>query len=85
MNRLVIVGAGPVGLHAASEAATNGFDITVVERGEAGAAISRWAHVKLFTPFSMTSISAGGQAAWRSCHHEKEGQGSINMRQAGRL
>ena len=63
MNRLIIVGAGPVGLHAALEAATNGFDTTVVERGEVGAAIRRWAHVKLFTPFSMTSTSAGRAAA----------------------
>jgi thioredoxin reductase len=63
MNRLVIVGAGPVGLHAALEAATNGFDVTVVECGEVGAAMRRWAHVKLFTPFSMASTSAGRAAA----------------------
>ncbi len=63
MNRLVIVGAGPVGLHAALEAAANGFDMTVIERGEVGAAIRHWDHVKLFTPFSMTSTSAGRAAA----------------------
>ncbi len=59
MNRLVIVGAGPVGLHAALQAHECGFDVTVVERGTIGAAVRCWEHVTLFTPFSMNSTAGG--------------------------
>ncbi|MCH2212347.1 MAG: NAD(P)-binding domain-containing protein [Fuerstiella sp.] len=63
MNRLIVVGAGPIGLHAALQAKMNGFHVTVLERGNVGAAIQRWAHVKLFTPFSMNSTASGRTAA----------------------
>ncbi|MCH2201368.1 MAG: NAD(P)-binding domain-containing protein [Fuerstiella sp.] len=63
MNRLIVVGAGPIGLHAALQATINGFHVTVLERGDIGAAIRRWPHVKLFTPFSMNSTEAGRAAA----------------------
>jgi len=62
MNRLVIVGAGPIGLHAALQASRNGFKVTVLERGETGAAVREWGHVELFTPFSMNSTAAGRNA-----------------------
>jgi len=59
MNRLVIVGAGPVGLHAALKAHECRFDVTVVEKGDIGAAIRSWEHVRLFTPFFMNSTARG--------------------------
>lgn len=62
-DRVVVVGAGPVGLETALRAAHDGFDVTVLERGLIGAAIRRWKHVKFFTPFEMNSSSQGRLAA----------------------
>lgn len=50
---VVIIGAGPIGLAAAANAAERGMDFVVVETGEgAGAAVSEWAHVRLFSSWS---------------------------------
>ena len=47
---LVIIGAGPIGLAAAANAAERGMDFVVLEAGpDAGAAIGEWAHVRLFS------------------------------------
>lgn len=52
-NTLAIVGAGPVGLEAACAALDHGFDVHVFERGEVGANVQAWGHVRMFTPWSM--------------------------------
>ncbi|MBT2207727.1 FAD-dependent oxidoreductase [Actinomadura sp. NEAU-AAG7] len=54
---VVVIGAGPVGLAAAAHlAAERGLDFVVLEAGEAaGAAISAWGHVRLFSPGSPTA------------------------------
>ncbi|SUA79815.1 glutamate synthase subunit beta [Nocardia otitidiscaviarum] len=52
MNELpvVVVGAGPIGLAAAAELRERGLRPLVFERGErAGAAVSEWNHVRLFS------------------------------------
>ncbi len=50
---LVIVGAGPIGLAAAANAAERRIDFVVLESGaDAGAAIGEWAHVRLFSAWS---------------------------------
>ena len=50
---LVVVGAGPIGLAAASYAAERGLDFVVLEAGaEPGAAVAAWSHVRLFSPWS---------------------------------
>ena len=47
---IVIIGAGPIGLAAAANAAERGTDFLVLEAGrDAGAAIGQWAHVRLFS------------------------------------
>ena len=47
---VVIIGAGPIGLAAAANAAERDLDFVVLEAGgDAGAAISEWAHVRLFS------------------------------------
>lgn len=62
-GKLVIVGAGPIGLEAALRAAQDGYDVTVLDRGVVGTAVRSWGHVKLFTPFRMNSTSAGRLAS----------------------
>jgi len=47
---LLIIGAGPIGLAAAANAADRGLDFIVLEAGpEAGATVSEWSHVRLFS------------------------------------
>jgi len=52
MLPVVVIGAGPVGLAAAAELAERGITFLVLEAGDsAGAAISQWGHVRLFSPW----------------------------------
>jgi len=61
--RLVIVGAGPIGLEAAVQAVAAGFDVKVLEAGNAVADhVRQWGHVRLFTPFGMNHSRAGQDA-----------------------
>jgi hypothetical protein len=67
---LAIIGAGPVGLAAAANAAERGIPFVVLEAGSfAGAAVAEWAHVRLFSawrelvdPAARRLLDAGG--AW---------------------
>lgn len=52
-RRLVVVGAGPIGLAAATGALERGFDVTVLEAGEIGASLRTWGTTKFFTPLRM--------------------------------
>jgi thioredoxin reductase len=52
-NSLAVIGAGPIGLEAASAALDRGFDVHVFERGEVGSSLLGWGHVSLFTPWRM--------------------------------
>jgi hypothetical protein len=52
-NTLAIVGAGPIGLEATLAALDAGLDVHVFERGEAGAHMLAWGHVRMFTPWRM--------------------------------
>lgn len=50
---VVIIGAGPIGLATAANAAERGMDFVVLESGpDAGAAVREWAHVRLFSAWS---------------------------------
>jgi thioredoxin reductase len=50
---LVIIGAGPIGLAAATHAHQRGLPAVVLEAGTgAGAAVREWGHVRLFSPWS---------------------------------
>ncbi|WP_047868089.1 FAD-dependent oxidoreductase [Nocardiopsis sp. RV163] len=47
---VVVIGAGPVGLAAAAELAARDLPVMVLEKGDrAGAAVSEWGHVRLFS------------------------------------
>jgi thioredoxin reductase len=51
MKKLIIVGAGPIGLEAAL--AAKKFDVTVLEKGEVGGSLKRWGETRLFSPMGM--------------------------------
>lgn len=52
-RRLVVVGAGPIGLAAAFGALERGFEVTVLEAGEVGASLRTWGATRFFTPLRM--------------------------------
>ncbi|MBJ7352146.1 MAG: FAD-binding oxidoreductase, partial [Rhodococcus sp.] len=50
---VVVIGAGPIGLAAAAHLTETGSAVVVLECGpSAGAAVSGWNHVRLFSPWS---------------------------------
>ncbi len=57
--RVAIVGAGPIGLEAAARLLADGHDVSVYEAGEPGAAVRTWAHIRMFTPWSMSTTARG--------------------------
>jgi thioredoxin reductase len=58
VNRLAILGAGPIGLDAALAAAERSLPFTVFEAAdEVGGHLRSWGHLRLFTPWSM-NVSA---------------------------
>jgi len=59
LPRVAVLGAGPIGLEAALQAAHAGYPITVYERGDVGEFVGQWGHVRLFTPFGMNSTPLG--------------------------
>ncbi|MBH0010282.1 FAD-dependent oxidoreductase [Salinibacterium sp. SWN1162] len=59
---VVVIGAGPIGLAAAANLAQRGIDAVVLEAGDhAGAAISAWGHVSLFSSWKY-NIDPSGRA-----------------------
>ena len=50
---VVVIGAGPIGLAAATHLTERGLPAIVVESGpQAGSSIRQWSHVRLFSPWS---------------------------------
>ena len=51
-NKIIIIGAGPVGLSAAAQVLLRGLTPIIIEKGQnAGDAMSQWGHVEVFTPW----------------------------------
>ena len=51
---VVIIGAGPVGLAAAAHLLERGIDFLIYEAGgSAASSVASWAHVRLFSPWSL--------------------------------
>ncbi|HEY0157257.1 MAG TPA: FAD-dependent oxidoreductase [Thermoanaerobaculia bacterium] len=55
--RVLVIGAGPMGIAAAIGAADRGHDVTVLERGEIGASLRTWGPARFFSPLHM-NVSA---------------------------
>ena len=55
--RVLVIGAGPMGIAAAIGAADRGHDVTVLERGEIGASLRAWGPTRFFSPLHM-NVSA---------------------------
>jgi thioredoxin reductase len=51
--RVIVIGAGPMGLAAALESSRRGFDVTVLEKESVGAALRRWGPTRFFSPLGM--------------------------------
>jgi glycine/D-amino acid oxidase-like deaminating enzyme len=65
--RVVVIGAGPVGLAAAAHLAERRIAFTVLEAGERpAAAVRRWGHVRLFSPWRFNIDAAGDRASART-------------------
>lgn len=63
--RVVVIGAGPVGLEAALYARACGLSVAVYDRGGIAEHVRRWGHVKLFTPFGLNASPLGLQTLLR--------------------
>ena len=51
--RLIVIGAGPIGVAAALEAKERRYDVTVLEAGEPGEALLTWGNTRFFSPLAM--------------------------------
>jgi thioredoxin reductase len=51
--RVLVIGAGPMGIAAAIGAIDRGHDVTVLERGEVGASLRTWGPTRFFSPLHM--------------------------------
>ncbi len=56
---VAIIGAGPIGLEAALHVEAAGLRPVVLERGEVGANVKSWGHIRLFSPFEMNASDPG--------------------------
>lgn len=68
---IAVIGAGPVGLAAAANLVARGLPVKVFEAGAAaGASISDWGHVRLFSPWAYNVDPAGRslleKAGWQA-------------------
>ncbi|HKB00592.1 MAG TPA: monooxygenase [Gemmataceae bacterium] len=59
LPRIAVLGAGPIGLEAALQAAHLGHPVDVYERGDVGEFVGQWGHIRLFTPFGMNTSPLG--------------------------
>src|SRR5215212_3471336 len=53
MRRVLVIGAGPMGIAAAIGALDRGFDVTVLERDAVGASLRTWGPARFFSPLHM--------------------------------
>jgi thioredoxin reductase len=61
VKRVIVIGAGPMGLEAALLAQARGCDVTVLEAAAIGASLRRWGPTRTFSPLAM-NVSARARA-----------------------
>lgn len=59
LQRIAILGGGPIGLEAALYAKTAGLPVTLYEQGQPAEYLNRWGFVKMFTPLGMNVTPLG--------------------------
>jgi thioredoxin reductase len=57
--RIVVIGAGPIGLEASLYARFLGYDVDILERGAVAGHVRKWGHVRMLTPFHVNSSPLG--------------------------
>ena len=57
--RIVILGAGPVGIEAGLYARFLGYEVAIYEQGELAEHVRRWGHVRMFTPVRLLRSTLG--------------------------
>lgn len=67
---IAVIGAGPIGLAAAAQLIKRGLTPLILEAGETiGASVSKWAHVRMFSPWKYNVDGAASEllknAGWR--------------------
>jgi thioredoxin reductase len=67
-KRLVVIGAGPIGVETALYAIRVGFEVEILERGQVGQNMLDWGHVKLFSPWSMNHTRLGVETLHAADH-----------------
>ncbi len=63
VQRVAVIGAGPIGLEAALEARLAGLDVVVMDTKAVGANVSAWGFVEMFTPWVLNTTPLGRAAA----------------------
>jgi hypothetical protein len=69
-KRVVVLGAGPIGLEAALAAAERGFDVVVLEKDVVGASLRRWGTTRLFSPVAMNVSASARRLLGTACPPE---------------
>jgi hypothetical protein len=59
--RLLVIGAGPIGVEAALHASRRGYDVRLLEADSPGAHLMAWGHIRMFSPWAMNCSALGLQ------------------------
>lgn len=58
-RRLLVLGAGPIGVEAGLHAARRGFDVRLLEADSPAAHLMAWGHIRMFSPWAMNCSALG--------------------------
>ena len=59
MQKIAILGAGPIGIETALQASELGHEIDVYERGAVGQNVRDWGHVRMFSSWEINRSALG--------------------------
>src|SRR5436309_2529143 len=81
-RRLLVIGAGPVGLEGALHALGLGYEVRVLEGGRVGENVASWGHVRMFSPWEMNCSPLGlGVLARQGVRPFKDGRSAPTGRE----